>query len=602
MAQTTIYIIDGTDGTQSFAIQPRTIDGSGGIQRTTDLTLYGNATPNWGERFNENFFRLLENFACEESPTNPGFPLNENDPGVSAGFGINNPIAGQMWYNKTDTRLYVFNGTLWSIVGEGISYGPTASRPPAPRSTGDLYFDTDIQQLLVYSNDGSPIAGWQSVAEQYVLKAGDTMTGKLIINGGSTVDLMELYSTSGPRVTLRNTSLATYPPMIRMYNRDNDPLDGGSGVFGWITLVPRDNVMFNIEGSDVDPESDTGTIILQVLQTGEMYFYGQGSGIYSGEIALPNSDQVYSGTPISAIAQQAATKGYVENAVASIVGDYVNVTGDTMTGELNITTTGSTTGELTITNTYKPTLKLRNTTLGSLTTGPSIELYNVNNTTSAYYGTGYPYTRITARSGNGFVVDIDRDDNNGAVGANTKTIMYFESETGVLYYNGITSVTPTNVIRTVNATISMIDGNSRNLTTKEYVQAEIASAVGGISNTYYRDAAAVLIGAGGTGYSTTVNYTSGPNGNVYVVCSISDIAASGPPLAATHFIQSDLVNVGGTTHNAYMRLDGDSGESVTNAATWSGTVSANSSHSIRVKTTVASGSINVIVAVSILTW
>ena len=64
MADTTVYIINSTDGDTSFAIQPRSYDGPGGIQSTTALTLYGNAATNWGEKFNENFYHLLENFAC----------------------------------------------------------------------------------------------------------------------------------------------------------------------------------------------------------------------------------------------------------------------------------------------------------------------------------------------------------------------------------------------------------------------------------------------------------------------------------------------------------------------------------------------------------
>lgn len=120
MAQsTTIYLIDKTDGTTAFVIQPKTYDGTGGIQRNTDLTLYGNATPTWGERFNENFYRLLENFAVEESITNPGNPMSESELGGS-GRGINKPIVGQLWFNRTTNTLYVYTtGLTWQVVSGG---------------------------------------------------------------------------------------------------------------------------------------------------------------------------------------------------------------------------------------------------------------------------------------------------------------------------------------------------------------------------------------------------------------------------------------------------------------------------------------------------
>ncbi len=120
MAETVIYLIERTNSDVAFAIQPRTFDGSAGVQRNTDLTLYGNATPSWGERFNENFYRLLESFAVREHSTMAGFPADEADLG-SFGFGINNPIVGQKWYNTDTSELKVYNGTTWDSAGKGAT-------------------------------------------------------------------------------------------------------------------------------------------------------------------------------------------------------------------------------------------------------------------------------------------------------------------------------------------------------------------------------------------------------------------------------------------------------------------------------------------------
>ena len=108
MATTEIYTVESTDGGSVLVIQPRTFNGTGGVLRSTDLILYGNAQPSWGEKFNENFYKLTENFACEDigHPAITGAPKGEVEVGET-GKGINAPLAGQLWYSKTDTQLYL---------------------------------------------------------------------------------------------------------------------------------------------------------------------------------------------------------------------------------------------------------------------------------------------------------------------------------------------------------------------------------------------------------------------------------------------------------------------------------------------------------------
>lgn len=155
MADTTIYIIDNTAGDENdqFSIQPRTFNGPGGIQTSTDLTLYGNGAPDWGERFNENFYRLLENFACPEKiGVSPPEPQTEAPAELGSGYGINNPIRGQLWYNTTDQSMYVYTGSGWATMsGAGAS------------TIAD-------------------VTGLQAALDGKVALAGDEMSGDLSIN------------------------------------------------------------------------------------------------------------------------------------------------------------------------------------------------------------------------------------------------------------------------------------------------------------------------------------------------------------------------------------------------------------------------------------
>lgn len=326
MAQTTIYIIDNTDGSESFAIQPRTFDGSGGVQQNTDLTLYGNAAPNWGERFNENFYRLLENFSVEQRESGdpdyiPGETWPKSDETLGGGFGINKPVVGQIWFNKTDNKTYVYALTGSPPTGEwilssGISVSSTS---PSGPQVGDLWYDTSTPQLRVWSG-----TAWDSVADRYVLKAGDTMTGPLVIDGDTSGNFkgLEVKSSGGPYIQVSNSNTgASSAPAFILYNVDNDPTGsppGVSGTWGWTKITNRDGDILRIERTDVDDGTGytAGDDVLEIFQTGEMYFYGNGTGPYSGDIRIPNASITEP--------DHVTTKDYVDS-VAGGTGDLVSL-------------------------------------------------------------------------------------------------------------------------------------------------------------------------------------------------------------------------------------------------------------------------------------
>lgn len=189
----TVFSVKNTAGTLNITLQPGQLNGPGGAVRTTDQRLYGLGALLWGEGVNTNILRLTENFACPQKELgdnlpaylggtgpfpntdydpaiHPAAPKDEFDLGVGVGFGITTPLNGQSWFNTDSCRLVVFDEKedAWVSSG-GVS---TKASQPTVNQEGDLWFDSSIDQLKIYVA-GSP-AGFQSVAERYLLKDGTT--------------------------------------------------------------------------------------------------------------------------------------------------------------------------------------------------------------------------------------------------------------------------------------------------------------------------------------------------------------------------------------------------------------------------------------------
>jgi len=133
------YQLNKTDGT----ILTDLIDGQ--IDTTsTNLVLVGRNYTGYGEYFNENFIKLLENFSNTASPSNP--------------------LTGQTWWDNSDKRLKVYDGTQWKASG-----GPFVQTTQPQMVAGDLWIDSLNNQ--VYAFDGADLI---LTGPSYTLTQGET--------------------------------------------------------------------------------------------------------------------------------------------------------------------------------------------------------------------------------------------------------------------------------------------------------------------------------------------------------------------------------------------------------------------------------------------
>ena len=123
------YTINKTDGSTLVTL----IDGT--TDNTTNLTLIGKNYTGFGEQVNENFVKLLENFAGRSEPTRP--------------------LIGQLWYDTVSARLMVYTPTGWKAAG-----GPVVqSQSPLNFSTGDMWIDNNENQLYFFDGSDLILAG-----------------------------------------------------------------------------------------------------------------------------------------------------------------------------------------------------------------------------------------------------------------------------------------------------------------------------------------------------------------------------------------------------------------------------------------------------------
>lgn len=133
--------INKTDGTVLSTIQDGAIDTT-----STNLSLIGRLYRNYGELVNENFIKILENFANSTSPTTP--------------------IIGQLWYNTSTGGLNLYRSTGFITLANLTS----SSAQPGNARGGDMWFDTADGQLKFYNG-----SAWLVISPQYTLN--QTKTG-----------------------------------------------------------------------------------------------------------------------------------------------------------------------------------------------------------------------------------------------------------------------------------------------------------------------------------------------------------------------------------------------------------------------------------------
>jgi hypothetical protein len=124
------YTINKTDGTILATVADGQID-----EQSTDITLIGKNYSGFGESINENFIKILENFSSSSQPLSP--------------------IRGQIWFDVSELKLKVYNGTGFVPV----SSATISTQQPLTLGVGDLWFNDLDKQLYFYDGASTILLG-----------------------------------------------------------------------------------------------------------------------------------------------------------------------------------------------------------------------------------------------------------------------------------------------------------------------------------------------------------------------------------------------------------------------------------------------------------
>jgi hypothetical protein len=309
------YTINLTDGTVFATITDGTINTS------SSMTLVGKNYAGYGEFLDENFIHLLENGSNTTAPAAP--------------------LTGQLWWDKTNNLLKVYNGTIFKT----ISAATASASAPASNVTGDLWYDTTNQQLKVWTGVAFLVVGPGYTSAQGTSGA---IPETILNNVGATRYITSLYVNNnrvaivydGAQFTPEASLLATFPliyPGITL-TTTNSPVFAGT--------AQNAALLDNLDSSDfMRATANTATTGRLQVNNANGIFIGTSNVVQisqstnDGIIATPvSTGNLIIQTNVSGVTYTVATalgaNGTFAIANAATVGTTLNVTGNVTGGNL----------------------------------------------------------------------------------------------------------------------------------------------------------------------------------------------------------------------------------------------------------------------------
>jgi hypothetical protein len=353
------------------------------INTQTDLSFIGKGYAGYGETIAENFLHLLENFSNTTEPTKP--------------------IVGQLWWDSTNSKLKVYNGTAFQTSGGSAPYQSAA---PSGLTQGDLWIDSDTGQLYFYSGTVSILIGppsttgntngftydaildstdatqditkWYNDGNLIAIISEDEFTPKATLTGFATIKKGITLTTAISDIKFQGTAtdsdaLGGAAASTFLKSSENDTTSGTLGIItdAGLAIGADSDLSVTVDSS--------GIIVANIIQDTDITFKVNDGGVTTTLMTLDGSEsRVGIGTTTPSTTLEVNGTITATSITATATG---NVTGN-LTG--NVTSSGA-------------------NTMGTLTMAGNLTSFNIlpaANTTydigSASYGYNTVYAKATS--------------------------------------------------------------------------------------------------------------------------------------------------------------------------------------------------------------
>jgi len=259
------YTINLTDGSVFATIA------DGTVNTNSSMILVGKNYAGYGEFLDENFIHLLENGANTTAPSAP--------------------LTGQLWWDKTNFLLKVYNGTIFKT----ISAATSSATAPTSNVQGDLWYDTVNQQVKVYTGTAFIVVGPAFSSSQGTTGA----IPETINDSGASPHFVTSLYVNNTRVAIVSKD-ATFTPAAPI-NTDFP------SIFNGITLWNS--------GSPVFGGSATNAQLLDNLDSLD-FMRATANTATTGTLRVNNNTGLFVGTSNAAVIAQSGNDGIVGSRIS----------------------------------------------------------------------------------------------------------------------------------------------------------------------------------------------------------------------------------------------------------------------------------------------
>jgi len=218
------YTILNTNGTTLTLLPNGEVD-----DLTTSISLVGKNVNGYGQYINNNFIKLLANFAN------------------STGSPPTNPLKGQVWYDTTVKGLKVYDSAWKKISGATVS-----DTLPSNLGTGDLWFDTNNSQLRVVLGTSSFVIG-PSISSKFgeVGLTVPSTTIKDTNNGALQISLIKNYGNTVGFISQSRTAVNVTDSTL-YFSTSTINAVSGVNILGDLQVIGQTKIKYYSMSVDID--------------------------------------------------------------------------------------------------------------------------------------------------------------------------------------------------------------------------------------------------------------------------------------------------------------------------------------------------------------